>query len=73
MHTVFSNLSSQSRRSPEARIEGRVASVLGLTLTVTGLERALGIGARCVVHGARGPVLGEAVGKPPNWSSVESH
>jgi flagellum-specific ATP synthase len=62
MQTAFSDLTSQLRNAPEARVTGEVRAVLGLSLTVSGLERAVGIGGRCTVHGARGPVLGEVVG-----------
>lgn len=62
MQTVFSELSTFARNLEEARISGTVSAVLGLSLTVAGLERAMGIGQRCVVHGRNGPVLGEVVG-----------
>ena len=62
MHTSFSDLSTEMRSMERASITGEVRSALGLVLTVTGLERAVGIGARCVVQGRRGPVLGEVVG-----------
>jgi flagellum-specific ATP synthase len=62
MHTSFSDLSSKTRSMERASITGEVRSALGLVLTVTGLERAVGIGARCVVQGRKGPVLGEVVG-----------
>ena len=61
MNTIFSGLSGAARHIEGARIAGRVSGVLGLTLTAQGVERALGIGARCIVQGARGPVLGEVV------------
>lgn len=61
MKTAFSGLSGAARQIDGTRIAGHVSGVLGLTLTAVGVERALGIGARCVVHGARGPVLGEVV------------
>lgn len=61
MHTAFSGLSGAARQIEGSRIAGRVSGVLGLTLTAEGVERALGIGARCNVHGVRGPVLGEVV------------
>ena len=61
MNTAFSGLAGTTRRIDGARIVGRVAGVLGLSLAATGVERALGIGARCTVQGARGPVLGEVV------------
>ncbi len=41
---------------------GRVRAVSGMVARVAGLGRALGIGQRALVHGARGPVLGEVVG-----------
>ncbi|RVV96891.1 flagellar protein export ATPase FliI [Mesobaculum littorinae] len=63
MQTAFSQLSSFARDLGADRVSGQVAAVTGLTLTVSGLERALGIGQRCRVHGARGDgVLGEVVG-----------
>ncbi|WP_163851572.1 FliI/YscN family ATPase [Pseudooceanicola aestuarii] len=62
MHTAFSELASTTRGIERSRITGEVAAVLGLVLTVTGLERAVGIGSRCVVAGRKGEVLGEVVG-----------
>ena len=61
METAFSGLAGAARQIDGARITGRVSGVLGLSLAATGLERALGIGARCTVQGAKGPVLGEVV------------
>nr|WP_249138848.1 flagellar protein export ATPase FliI [Actibacterium sp. MT2.3-13A] len=55
-------MSTFARNLEEARINGTVSAVLGLSLTVAGLERAMGIGQRCAVHGRNGPVLGEVVG-----------
>ncbi|WP_375689919.1 flagellar protein export ATPase FliI [Pseudooceanicola sp. LIPI14-2-Ac024] len=51
-------------------ITGQVRSALGLVLTVTGLERAVGIGSRCVVQGRKGPVLGEVVGIDENGTRL---
>ncbi|OOY26032.1 flagellum-specific ATP synthase FliI [Thioclava sediminum] len=62
MNTIFSSLNYAVDEADEARIVGHVHSVTGLSLTVVGLERAMGIGQRCIVHGRRGPVLAEAVG-----------
>ena len=62
MHTMFSQLNSVTRSMDRASVTGQVSSALGLVLTVTGLERAVGIGARCTVQTAKGPVLGEVVG-----------
>jgi flagellum-specific ATP synthase len=61
METAFSGLAGAARQIDGARIVGRVSGVLGLSLTATGVERALGIGARCIVQGAKGPVMGEVV------------
>ncbi|WP_189678422.1 flagellar protein export ATPase FliI [Seohaeicola zhoushanensis] len=62
MQNAFSGLSTLVRSVDSSRIAGEVSSIVGLTLTVTGLERAMWVGHRCIVHGARGPVLGEVVG-----------
>ncbi|MBN9887029.1 flagellar protein export ATPase FliI [Salipiger abyssi] len=62
MHTAFSELSSLTRTIERASITGQVTSALGLVLTVSGLERAMGIGSHCVVQGSGGPVLAEVVG-----------
>ncbi|MGR3321936.1 MAG: flagellar protein export ATPase FliI [Pseudooceanicola sp.] len=62
MHTAFSELSSATRSMNRASITGHVRSALGLVLTVSGLERAVGIGSRCIVQGRRGPVMAEVVG-----------
>lgn len=70
MHTAFSNLSTVARSIDDARIVGEVTSVTGLTLTVTGLTRALGIGQRCQVSGRHGPVMGEVVGLGPDGTHV---
>lgn len=61
MKTAFSQLSTLARSTEGARIAGEVASIVGLTLTVVGLNRALGIGQRCTIHGRKGPVLAEVV------------
>ncbi|KAF0674617.1 flagellar protein export ATPase FliI [Profundibacterium mesophilum] len=62
MHTTFSELSSVARGLTPAKVSGTVAAITGLSLTVAGMTRAMGIGQRCRVHGARGPILGEVVG-----------
>lgn len=61
MKTAFSGLAGIARKIDGTRIVGRVSGVLGLSLAATGVERAMGIGARCTVQGAKGPVLGEVV------------
>lgn len=60
--TSFAGLSNQVRRRDEAAVTGEVVSILGLSLTAAGLERAIGIGQRCMVQSSRGPILGEVVG-----------
>jgi flagellum-specific ATP synthase len=62
MSGAFTGLATLARRVDAARVRGEVVSVLGLSLTAAGLERALGVGQRCTVHGARGPIIGEVVG-----------
>lgn len=62
MQTLFSELTSFARDAGEARISGEVSAITGITLTAVGLERVLGIGERCIVHGAAGPVRAEVVG-----------
>ena len=62
MNTLFSELNYKLSSVNGTRIVGHVQSVTGMALTVVGLERAMGIGQRCSVHGRRGPVLGEVVG-----------
>lgn len=62
MSTAFLDLSHAAASVDGARIVGRVCSVTGLSLAVSGLERVMGIGQRCLVHGRRGPVLSEVVG-----------
>ncbi len=61
MKTAFSQLSTLARTTEGARIAGEVSAITGLTLTVVGLNRALGIGQRCTIHGKKGPVLAEVV------------
>lgn len=62
MKTAFSQLSTLARNIDSSRIVGEVSAITGLTLTVVGLKRALGIGQRCVVRGKNGPVMAEVVG-----------
>lgn len=62
MSKVFFDLKGKISSLESARIIGRVKSVVGMSLTVSGLQRAAGIGQRCLVQGGRGPVVGEVVG-----------
>lgn len=57
----LANLNSVFATTTGTRLEGEVASVSGLLLTVRGLGGFLGIGQHCLVHGANGPVRGEVV------------
>ena len=70
MGTIFSDLTCAIDGVLGARLSGQVRAITGLTLTVAGLERALGIGARCRVLGARGAVLAEVVGLGPDGTRV---
>ena len=62
MSAIFSDLRRKVSDLETTRIVGRVQSVVGLSLTVSGLERAAGIGQHCRVRGRHGPVTGEVVG-----------
>ena len=62
MAQAFVELTNLARSVDGPKIVGEVRSVVGLTLTVSGLERAMGVGDRCLVHGSRGATLGEVVG-----------
>ncbi|SEN25318.1 FliI/YscN family ATPase [Palleronia pelagia] len=70
MSTTFSELTSFARNAGEARISGEVASITGISLTATGIERAVGIGARCIVRGRRGAVRAEVVGIGPRGTEL---
>ena len=60
--TAFSDLQSTIYSLSSARIVGRVHSIIGLTLSASGLERAAGIGQRCRVHSRLGAIECEVVG-----------
>jgi len=62
MNKPFSELSMFARNLNSAKIVGEVSAVTGLSLTVSGLERAMGIGQRCLIHGKHKAILGEVVG-----------
>ncbi|WP_058314830.1 FliI/YscN family ATPase [Cognatishimia activa] len=62
MSKVFLELKAKISSLEAMHIMGRVQSIVGMSLTVAGLQRAVGIGARCVVKGAKGPVMAEVVG-----------
>ncbi|MGH1466628.1 MAG: FliI/YscN family ATPase [Cognatishimia sp.] len=62
MSKVFLELKSKISSLESTVITGRVQSVVGMSLTAAGLQRAVGIGQRCMVRGTKGPVLAEVVG-----------
>ncbi|MFD1342005.1 flagellum-specific ATP synthase FliI, partial [Litorisediminicola beolgyonensis] len=62
MHTVFSDLTQAAAGVSGTTLKGRVSEVIGLRLTVRGLDRALAIGTRCHVAGIAGPIAAEVVG-----------
>lgn len=58
----FLNLQNAIYSTASARIIGNVRAIVGLTLTVGGLESVAGIGSRCRVRGRNGVIDGEVVG-----------
>jgi flagellum-specific ATP synthase len=62
MIIALSELSKLVRDIDTLRIFGEVKAITGLSLTVSGLERAMGIGQRCLIHGKEKTILGEVVG-----------
>ncbi len=77
--STFSTFAHKISQVSATRIVGQVRGIIGLTLTVTGLERAAGIGQRCRVKGRQQTVESEVVGIGPdglrllpfgNWQGV---
>lgn len=62
MSKIFLELKNKIATLEPATISGRVQSIVGMSLKVAGLQRAVGIGQRCMVTGAKGPVMAEVVG-----------
>ncbi|MDO6727942.1 FliI/YscN family ATPase [Cognatishimia sp. 1_MG-2023] len=62
MSKIFLELKNKIASLECTSICGRVQSIVGMSLTVAGLQRAVGIGQRCMVNGSRGPILAEVVG-----------
>ncbi len=62
MSKIFLELKNKIASLEPALISGRVQSIVGMSLKVAGLQRAVGIGQRCMVTGAKGPVMAEVVG-----------
>lgn len=59
---AFSDLQETIYSSRSSKTFGRVKTIVGLALTVSGLEAIAGIGSRCRVHGRKGVIEGEVVG-----------
>ena len=62
----FSTLTQKISQISATRVSGQVKGILGLTLTVAGLERAAVIGQRCRVLGRQGAIESEVVGTGPD-------
>ena len=60
--TIFADLQREIYAVHSTRIVGHVKSIVGLNLTVGGLETLAGIGSRCEVKSRKGTVAGEVVG-----------
>ena len=60
--TAFSKMQDEIYSSSSSRIVGSTKAIVGLTLTVGGLEAVAGIGSRCRVFGRKGVIDGEVVG-----------
>ncbi len=59
---TFAKMQDKIYSSASARIVGSTKAIVGLTLTVRGLEAVAGIGSRCRVFGRKGAVDGQVVG-----------
>ncbi len=57
MATLTDRVIDQVARLPDHRRFGRVTGVLGLMVEVTGLERCLSVGGRCLVHALGGRLV----------------
>jgi flagellum-specific ATP synthase len=62
LHSAFSNLQSSIYSCSSVQVTGTVKAIVGMTLTVRGLESLAGIGSRCRVHSKNGIIEGEVVG-----------
>lgn len=70
MHTAFSKMQTDLRSAPPRVVSGRVERILGITLTVSGLEGEISVGERCRISGRRGPVHGEVTGVDTDGSTL---
>jgi flagellum-specific ATP synthase len=59
---TFSTMQDRIYSSSSTRIVGSTKAIVGLTLTVRGLEAVAGIGSRCRIFGRKGATDGEVVG-----------
>lgn len=60
--STFLDLQNAVYSSASSKTVGNVRAIVGLTLTVGGLEAVAGIGSRCRVRGRKGFIDGEVVG-----------
>ena len=60
--TLLNDLLTSIDRLPTATVSGRVVSLRGLMIEITGIEHLVSIGDQCEVAGLKGPVRGEVVG-----------
>ncbi len=64
--STFSTFAHKISQVSATSITGQVKGIIGLTLTVSGLERAAGIGQRCRVKGKGQVIESEVVGMGPD-------
>lgn len=64
--STFSTFAHKISQVCATSITGQVKGIVGLTLTVSGLERAAGIGQRCRVQGKGQTIESEVVGMGPD-------
>ena len=62
MNTIFAKLKDDTNNEISVKITGMVKGITGMTVTVSGISRGVGIGDKCYILGKRGKVLAEAVG-----------
>jgi flagellum-specific ATP synthase len=60
--SIFSTMQKDIYQAASARHFGEVRAIVGMTLTVRGLQGVAGIGSRCRVSSRKGAVEGEVVG-----------
>jgi flagellum-specific ATP synthase len=60
--STFADLQEAVYQASSTKIYGKVTAVVGLALTVSGLQSVAGVGNRCAVWGRNGRIEGEVVG-----------